>query len=89
MNTVGDFGDTLMYMCELLFHTQMLHFHLILKGLGDLSGQVTAKSLSSIKREDQSHDALLRTPIPSHPTPRGRAGGPRFQTRHVNGGNVF
>ena len=28
---------------QLLFHTQMLHFYLVLKGLGNLRGQVTAK----------------------------------------------
>ena len=30
---------------QLLFHTQMLHFYLVLKGLGNLRGQVTAKVL--------------------------------------------
>ena len=30
---------------QLLFHTQILHFYLVLKGLGNLRGQVTAKLL--------------------------------------------
>ena len=75
-----------MYMCELLFHTQMLHFHLISKGLGNLSGQVTAKSLSSIKREDQSLWCFAQNTYPLPPHPRR---GARFQTRHVNGGIFF
>ena len=73
-------------MCELLFHTQMLHFHLISKGLGNLSGQVTAKSLSSIKREDQSLWCFAQNTYPLPPHPRR---GARFQTRHVNGGIFF
>ena len=42
---VCDFCDTVMWVWELLFHTQMLHFHLVLKGLGNLSGQGTSKLL--------------------------------------------